>query len=206
MNHFTRTQVRVRHRPKLRLVQVRESQRISPRMCRITLAGPELDGFVSLAADDHVKLFFPAPGQDKPVLPVLGESGLVYPDGAARPAMRDYTPRRYDAERQELVIEFVLHSAGPASAWASRAAPGDWIGLGGPKGSRLTPEDYETILLAGDETALPAIASPGSHATEQRRDSRECWTRRCGTCRCHPERPTRGSAPRSRRRDACAGI
>lgn len=91
-------------------------------------------------------------------MPVGGAGGLVFPDGGERPEVRDYTPRRFDAAARELTIEFVLHGDGPASGWAARAAPGQWIGVGGPRGSRLLPEDYDAYLLAGDETALPAIA------------------------------------------------
>ncbi len=158
MNHKFRSSPTVSHRSRLRLAQVARVEQLSPRMRRITLTGSELDGFVSFAADDHVKLFFPAPGQDKPVLPVLGEGGLIYPDGAIQLATRDYTPRRFDAVRHELVIEFVLHGDGPASTWAAHATPGQWLGVGGPRGSRLTPDDCDSFLLIGDETALPTIA------------------------------------------------
>ncbi len=57
-----------------------------------------------------------------------------------------------------MVIEFVIHGEGAASTWAAQATPGQWIGVGGPRGSMLTPDDYDTYLLVGDETALPAIA------------------------------------------------
>ncbi len=100
---------------------------------RITFARGELDGFTSLAADDHVKLFLPAPGQDRPVLPRLGEGGPAYPDGAVRPTVRDYTPRRFDPQMSELAIEFVLHDDGPASTWAAPAPPGAARGPIGPR-------------------------------------------------------------------------
>ena len=158
MNQITRTPLRVHHRPRLRLAQVARVEQLSPRMRRITFTGTELDGFVSLAADDHVKLFFPASGQDRPVLPILGANGPVYPAGAPRPVTRDYTPRRFDPRRRELVIEFVLHGDGPASTWAAQAVPGQWLGVSGPRGSRPTPDDCDSFVLAGDETALPAIA------------------------------------------------
>ncbi len=103
------------------------------------------------------------------MLPQPGAGGLAYPNGAVPPAARDYTPRRYDPISNELVIEFVLHGAGPATAWAAQAAPGQWIGMGGPRGSRLMPEDCDTFLLAGDETALPAIAR---HLEEMRPGAR----------------------------------
>ena len=158
MNTISREPVRVRYEVKLRLAQVASVEQISPRMRRITLAGESLDGFTSAGAGDHVKLFFPAPGQDKPVLPVLRDGKPVYPDGAVAPAVRDYTPRRYDPQARALTLEFVLHGDGPAASWAAQAEPGQWLGIGGPRGSLLTPDDCETYLLVGDETALPAIA------------------------------------------------
>jgi NADPH-dependent ferric siderophore reductase len=137
MNHAIRVPIRVRHETRRRLLQVARVEQLSPRMRRIVLAGDELDGFTSAAADDHVKLFFP---------------------GGAAPIMRDYTPRWFDPARRELAIEFVIHGDGPATTWAAQAEPGQWLEVGGPRGSILTPDDYATTLLAGDETALPAIA------------------------------------------------
>jgi NADPH-dependent ferric siderophore reductase len=152
-----RTARRVRHETKTRLLQVRDVSRITPQMVRIVVGGDALAGFISAAHDDHVKLFFPQPGQDKPVLPTPSPNGPVYPEGALRPAARDYTPRRYDAAANTLVIDFVLHGDGPAATWAARARPGDFLGVGGPRGSFIVPDDFDWYLLAGDETALPAI-------------------------------------------------
>jgi NADPH-dependent ferric siderophore reductase len=104
-----------------------------------------------------VKLFFPQPGQDKPILPTPSPNGPVYPEGVARPAARDYTPRRYDGAAETLVVDFVLHGDGPATIWAAQARPGDFLGVGGPRGSFIVPDDFDWYLLAGDETALPAI-------------------------------------------------
>jgi NADPH-dependent ferric siderophore reductase len=148
---------RVRHETKLRLLQVRVVSRITPQMVRVIVGGDELTGFVSAAHDDHVKLFFPQPGQDKPVLPTPSANGPVYPEGAPRPAARDYTPRRYDAGANTLTLDFVLHGDGPAAAWAAQARPGSFLGVGGPRGSFIVPDDFDWYLLAGDETALPAI-------------------------------------------------
>jgi NADPH-dependent ferric siderophore reductase len=149
MNHIIRTPVRVRHETRLRLVQVARVEPISPEMRRIIFAGVGLDGFVSAGADDHVKLFFPAPGQDQPILPTAAN---------VKPTARDYTPRRFDPVRRELTIEFVLHGEGPAATWAGQATPGQLLGVGGPKGSFLIPDDYDTYVLAGDACALPAIS------------------------------------------------
>ncbi|MDE2375613.1 MAG: siderophore-interacting protein, partial [Hyphomicrobiales bacterium] len=115
---------RVRHEVKRRMLQVREVRPLTPKMRRVVLGGDDLTGFVSAAHDDHVKLFFPQPGQDKPVLPTLTPNGPVYPEGAPRPVARDYTPRCYDAAANTLTIDFVLHGEGPAASWAAQARPG----------------------------------------------------------------------------------
>jgi NADPH-dependent ferric siderophore reductase len=148
---------RVRHELKRRLLQVRDVRRLSPRMVRIVLGGDELAGFVSAAHDDHVKLFFPLPGQEKPAIPTMTPDGPVYADEASKPAARDYTPRRYDAAANTLEIDFVLHGDGPAGTWAAQARPGQFLGVGGPRGSFIVPDDFDWYVFAGDETALPAI-------------------------------------------------
>jgi len=167
---ITRAPFRVRHQNALCLAKVVFVEPVSPRMRRITFHAPEFANFSSAAADDHVQLFFPVPGEARPVLPVLGPDGPSLPDHLPRPVARDYTPRRFDTKSCELTIEFVLHEDGPASNWARRAKPGDFIGIGGPRGSLIIPEDYDAYLLIGDETALPSIArrleemSPGAWA------------------------------------------
>lgn len=147
-----------RGRPQPRLVQVVHAEQVSPRMRRITLGGEALEGFVTAAPDDHVKLFIPASDQDRPSLPALEAGRFVDAEDTARWAVRDYTPRRFDPDRRELTVEFVLHGTGPASEWAAQALPGQWIGVAGPKRSRPPPDDRDGLLLVGDETALPAIA------------------------------------------------
>ena len=50
-----------------------------------------------------------------------------------------------------------MHDAGPATAWALAAQPGDRLAIGGPKGSVMVADDFDFYLLIGDEFALPAI-------------------------------------------------
>ena len=177
---------RVRHEPRRRLLTVQKVERLTPKMARVTLGG-DLAGFVSGAYDDHVKVFFPLPGRNAPTMPEPGPDGSP-PEGAERSPGRDYTPRRYDAARNEIVIDFALHDAGPATAWAEQAAPGQQLSVGGPRGSFVVPDDFDWYLFVGDETALPAIGRrleelrPGARAIvvgavsgpaeEQRFDSR----------------------------------
>lgn len=147
---------RVMHEIKRRRLDVLRVTDITPRMRRITLGGAELAGFISLGSDDHIKLFFARTPEEKAALETL-QLGKGNDDGP-RPAMRDYTPRRYDAELGELDIDFVLHGDGPASTWAEQAKPGQHLYIGGPRGSMVVPDNFDSYLLIGDETALPAIA------------------------------------------------
>ncbi|UTH73786.1 siderophore-interacting protein [Chromobacterium sp. IIBBL 290-4] len=149
---------KLRHPLRFRLLQVKRIQTLSPSMLRITLSGAELEGFVSASFDDHVKLFFPAPGEAKPAAPQVSESGISFPADQAKPAMRDYTPRRYDPQAGELDIDFVIHDGGVAAEWAKAAQAGDYLGLGGPRGSRVVPTGFDWHWLIGDESAAPAIA------------------------------------------------
>ena len=91
-------------------------------------------------------------------MPTLGPDGPVFPEGQPKPIARDFTPRRYDRAARELDLEFVLHHPGPASTWAAQARVGQTLGIGGPRGSFVIPNDFDWHLLIGDDTALPAIA------------------------------------------------
>lgn len=152
----TRGVQRVRQEIRRRLLTVKRVTKITPRMVCVTLTG-DLEGFNSPSYDDHVKLFFPAPGSIEPILPA-GPQGS--PEAAAGPApiMRDYTPRRYDAAANELDIEFVLHSDGPATSWAANVQPGHTLGVGGPRGSHVVTGTFDWYVLVADEAGLPAIA------------------------------------------------
>ena len=147
---------RLRHDTRLRMLDVLRVERLTPHMQRVTFGGDELRGFLSAAPDDHVKLFFPNRDGEL-VLPTLGQNGPEFPADREPSPMRDYTPRRHDAARGELLIDFVLHGDGPASRWAEQAAPGQRIGVGGPRGSHVIAGDFDRYVMIGDETALPAI-------------------------------------------------
>ncbi len=128
-------------------------------MIRVTLGGEELAGFAGEGPDRRIKMFFPVPGQERPAVPRAASGGPVWPVGEARPAIRTYTVRRFDAGAGELDVDFVLHGDGPAAAWAADAAPGSWVGVSEP-GGRYEPDptaDFHVVI--GDETALPAVAT-----------------------------------------------
>ncbi|WP_028602189.1 siderophore-interacting protein [Ottowia thiooxydans] len=153
-----RASQRIRHELRLRQPSVQSVERLSPNMIRIVLQGEDLKGFTSLGFDDHVKLMLPDPATGVLSVPSVGPDGIRHADGAPRPAMRDYTPRSFDAQAGLLTLDFAVHDAGPATQWAEQAKPGQKVGIGGPRGSMIIPMAFDGYLLVGDDTALPAIA------------------------------------------------
>ncbi|MCA9862546.1 MAG: siderophore-interacting protein [Thermomicrobiales bacterium] len=140
-----------------RLLQVRRVARRTPRLVRVTLGGEALKGFETLSPQDHIKLIVPS-GEEPLLMPVVTAQGLQFPKGFDRSAMRDYTPRRFDAEAGELDLDVVLHGRGRVSSWAEQVQPGGEAGVLGPRGSHIVEPVFAWYLLAGDETALPTIA------------------------------------------------
>jgi NADPH-dependent ferric siderophore reductase len=144
---------RVNHEIRQRRLQVLRVIDLTPRMRRITLGGEQLQGFTSLGSDDHIKLLFAETAEQQQAI----DAGNLGRDGAVRPTMREYTPRRIDLVANELDIDFVLHGDGPASTWAAQAAPGQILNIAGPRASMVVPDIFDSYLLVGDETAIPAI-------------------------------------------------
>lgn len=128
----------------------------SPRLVRITLGGDELEGFEVDQPAASVRVLLPSPGSDDLVMPEWNGNEFLLPDGR-RPVIRTFTPRRADPSERELDIEVVLHGHGAASEWAASVAPGAPAAVSGPgRGYDVDPA-APAFVLAGDETALPAI-------------------------------------------------
>ncbi|CAD5358840.1 putative siderophore interacting protein [Enterobacter cancerogenus] len=145
---------RVRNDLRFRELDVLRVERVNAGFQRIVLGGEALEGFSSQGFDDHTKVFFPAPGTTF-VPPVVTEEGIDWGEGV-RPQARDYTPL-FDAEHNELVLDFFVHDGGVASRWALEAKVGDKLTIGGPRGSLVVPEDYAWQLYVCDESGMPAL-------------------------------------------------
>jgi NADPH-dependent ferric siderophore reductase len=150
---------RPRRRPRFRPVEVVGVQRVTPRLVSVVLGGESLADFRIEAPTQHIKMLFPIEGQTAVALPEIGPDGPVWPEDRPRPVMRTYTPRRFDAAAGTLDVELVIHGEGPASAWAERAAPGDRLGVAGPGGRLSLEVDDGPWVIAGDESAIPAIGT-----------------------------------------------
>lgn len=159
-NRTGRTQVNRLDAVGRRILTVSRVEKPTPRYRRVYLTGEALAGgfpYVHLAPTDHVKVVFPQPGERHVALPERGPNGWTTPSGR-KPIIRDYTVRAWLPETRELVLEFVIHGDGPASGWAENAKPGDELGVMGPRGNIVFPENYAYYLLAGDEAAIPTLA------------------------------------------------
>ncbi|MEU8268558.1 siderophore-interacting protein [Sphaerisporangium sp. NPDC049002] len=140
----------------IRAVSVLARQYVTPRMLRLTLGGPELEGFHTYQADDHIKIVLPDPDGTRRVPVANEELTLDWP--RPLPTTRKYTVRRFDADAGELDLDFVLHAGGVASTWATTAAVGDQVAIAGPPGAKAFPHNYRHYVFAADSTSLPAVA------------------------------------------------
>lgn len=155
---------------------VSEVQRLSPHFVRVSFTGPDFDVFGTAGLDQRLKLILPLAdgslsdiGQHDETVIASGDWYTIWrelPD-ALRGPLRTYTVRRVDPARRRVDVDFVVHhDAGPAGSWADRAAVGQQLVIVGPdqrsEGFRLGldwhPGTARRLLLAGDETAAPAIA------------------------------------------------
>jgi len=126
---------------------------VTPAVRRVTLTAPEP---VVAAAGPTLSLLVPRVGDSDPRWPRVARDGrIVWPQGSHGVALRSYTSRRQDPTAGELDIDFVLHGDGPAATWAAAAGPGAVLAVASAAPLGNAPAGW--LLLAGDETALPAI-------------------------------------------------
>ena len=152
-------------------VQVARVRPLGPSFLRVTVTGPDLDRFGSQGADQRIKVLFPLDTTGLADCP-LGDDWYAQwralPDRRRNP-MRSYTVRAARPLHREVDVDFVLHGpTGPASTWALAARPGDELALIGPDArfpgppggvEWRPPTGARALLLAGDETAVPALSA-----------------------------------------------
>jgi NADPH-dependent ferric siderophore reductase len=126
--------------PPRRPVMVVDVASPTPRTVRVVVRGDLAD--------------WPEPGP-------AAHTKVFLPDTPAGPVMRTYTVRHFDRDQGLVTLDFLLNPGlGPATQWAARVVPGMRMELGGRSRSTFSPDpDGGRYLFAGDETALPAIAT-----------------------------------------------
>ena len=149
-------------------VRVKRVDRLTPHFIRVTFHSDDLQYFGTDSLDQRIKVVLP-----------LAETGLdTFPQGGdwwdawralpneQRNPFRTYTVRAVRPAEREVDVLFVSHGdSGPASSWVANATAGDEAILVGPNalspdsasGIAWNPGASRRLLLAGDETAAPAI-------------------------------------------------
>jgi NADPH-dependent ferric siderophore reductase len=149
----------VRKPRKTRTAHVVRTERLTPHMQRVVLGGEGLADFAADTCTDHyVKLLFGPEGVTYPEPFDLERIRAEFPR-EQWPVTRTYTVRAWNPERRELTLDFVIHGdEGLAGPWACRVRPGETVRFMGPGGAYAPDAGADWHLLAGDESALPAIA------------------------------------------------
>lgn len=139
---------------------VAHTERLTPHMIRVVLTvDPAVPLGIGACTDHYVKLLFPAPGVTYPE-PLDLEAVRRDLPREQWPTTRTYTVRAWDPATREMAVDFVHHGdEGLAGPWAAAVRPGESIYFGGPGGGYAPDPDADWHLLAGDESALPAIAA-----------------------------------------------
>ncbi|MBS45343.1 MAG: NADPH-dependent ferric siderophore reductase [Nocardioides sp.] len=157
-------------------VEVVDVARLSPSFVRVHLASPALAelGCDGTTYDQRIKLILPGPTGRVRLPDLTGAVDGWYAAWLALPedergAMRTYTVRDVVGSGADtrLVVDLVVHdgATGPAGRWAEQARVGDRIVVCAPRrghaygGIEFAPGDAGRVLLAGDETAVPAVAA-----------------------------------------------
>jgi NADPH-dependent ferric siderophore reductase len=142
--------------------QVISSEQLTPHMIRLVLGGTGFDTFKpNEFTDSYVKIVFVRADVEVGALPqpLTLDSFNELPQ-EHRPVVRTYTVRRVDADRREIIVDFVVHGEhGVAGPWASSAQPGQPAYLMGPSGAYSPDLDADWHLLAADEAGLPALGA-----------------------------------------------
>lgn len=140
-------------KPMPRIITVKDAFHLTPNMIRVVFQGPELEGIYEGCAGANCKIMMPKLGQSREAFAEQFDTGPA-------PIRRTYTVRSYDADLQEMVIDFVAHGdEGPASAWAERAKPGSFLGFAGPSEVKIKEFYADWYLVAADISALPVAAA-----------------------------------------------
>jgi NADPH-dependent ferric siderophore reductase len=142
--------------------EVVRTERLSPHIVRVVLGGNGFGTFVpNQFSDAYCKILFLREDVDVRALPApLTLNSFQTLPADRQPVIRTFTVRSADPEKRQIAIDFVVHGEhGVAGPWASTVHAGSPVYLMGPSGAYAPDPSADWHLLAGDESALPAIAA-----------------------------------------------
>jgi NADPH-dependent ferric siderophore reductase len=160
---------------------------LAPHFVRVTFTGDDFDTFGTDGLDQRIKIVFPIDGHG--ISDIGADDEATIADGtwysrwrelpdAQRNPFRTYTIRAVRTEAREVDVDMVSHGdGGPASRWLNGATIGDEVVIVGPDSGSIDsaigidwhPGGATQLLLAGDETAAPAICAVLESLPEGRR-------------------------------------
>lgn len=146
-----------REPPPFRPVEVVAVTTPNPHVIGITLAGESLEGFDPGLPAASVRLLLPRTHGELEIPTWRGNEFLHADD--TRPLLRTLTPLRFDPSGPSLDVEVVLHGSAPLSDWAAGAGVGNRVALSGPGRGYEIDDAGTRFLIAGDESALPAVTT-----------------------------------------------
>lgn len=142
--------------PYFSFARVGQAQQIAQDFIRLRLHAPDL---ARLATEDsiHFRIVLPPEGDDAPEWPRIAPNGqTIWPSGDKALHRPAYTVRHIDLAQGWLDTDIYIHDGGRITEWARANPEGRQIGLSGPGGGGIP--QAPRLILAGDETAYPALA------------------------------------------------
>ncbi|MCF3939595.1 siderophore-interacting protein [Gordonia tangerina] len=129
-------------------LRLRRVQFHVPDLARLALPGDP---------DEAVGIYFPLPGETATPEMECRNGVWGYHDPESAPEARNYSVRAIDHATGTMTVDFVVHSHGPATAWAQRAELGHQVVMAHARGW-YRPPPTQWRLLAADLAGLPALA------------------------------------------------
>lgn len=116
----------------------------------------------------HFRIVYPKHRGVEAQWPYINEARrTIWPMGEKELMKPIYTIRTIDLNAGSFDFDIFLHEDGPTATWGHEVEIGEEVGLLGPAGGWMP--QAEDMILAGDETALPAIARILENLPEQTR-------------------------------------
>ncbi|WP_439030124.1 siderophore-interacting protein [Gordonia terrae] len=132
---------------------------LTPNLRRVAFEVADLPGLgLPGAPDEAVGIYFPLPGQRSAPDMACRDGVWAYYDADPVPDGRNYSIRAADHAAGTMLVDFVIHAAGPATLWAQGAQPGDEVVMTHARSWYAPPAGTERLILAADLAGLPALA------------------------------------------------
>lgn len=140
--------------PNFQFAEMRGIRQLSTDFLRVTLAPERMEGFHDGAI--HFRFVLPSANDTSPDWPRLAPNGATrWPKGEKALHRPVYTVRAQRGD--EIDVDVFLHESGRVREWVENVCAGDKVALIGPGGGGAL-DAPDGVILAGDETAFPAIS------------------------------------------------